>query len=98
MGGLLFIGLGMLVIAASGWLARCNRSIRSQLVAHYEARVRQVFGQTLRARMEMASAQFQLSMANASLEAGRLDRVCIILVGLTAMGVGIFMLFHPHGW
>lgn len=98
MGGPLFIGLGMLMIAVSGWLARYNRSIRSQLVAHCEARVRQTSGQTLRARMELTSAQFQLAVATAALEAGRVDRVCFILVGLMAMGVGVFALFHPNGW
>ncbi len=98
MGGLLFIGLGIIVVAASGKLAEYNRVLRRHLVAHYQERVRQASGQTLSARLQLASAQFQLAMATASLEAGRADRFCFVLVGLATIGVGIFALLHPNGW
>lgn len=98
MGGLLFIGLGIIVVAASGRLAEYNLGLRRHLVAHYQERVRQAAGQTLSARLQLASAQFQLAIATASLEAGRADRVCFILVGLGTIGVGIFALLHPDGW
>ena len=90
-GGLLFIGIGILVILGSGKIAEYNRNVRAREVAKSEKRLAQARGSALFARM-------QLRFNKSSLEAGSADRVCFVAVGIATIGIGLFALFHPKGW
>lgn len=90
-GGLIFIGIGILLIVGSSKVAEYNRSVRAQEVAKSEKRLEESRGSALFGRM-------QLRFNEASLEAGSMDRVCCVAVGIATVGIGFFALFHPHGW
>ncbi len=89
--GLLFIGVGILLIVGSGKMAEYNRNVRDQEVAKSQKRLAQARGSALFARM-------QLRFNQSFLKAGSMDRVCFVAVGIATVSTGLFALFHPHGW
>jgi hypothetical protein len=43
-------------------------------------------------------AKMRVDFHKSSLEAGKMDRFCYILIGVVAIILGVFLLFHPNGW